>query len=446
MDRRLQYAFVMTQSTDQPDLLERYTIDRKLSQGGMAEVYLAHCIDADRVRPVVIKGVLPGFVDNDDFVRMMRNEARIAQSLCHPNIVRVEDVVEAEGRPFIVMEYLEGRNLHEIVHRATVRGQKLSRAFVCEVVVKMLAALGHAHERADDEGRLLGLVHRDVSLANVIVTWSGRVTVIDFGVAKATSLDDQGLTRVGQLKGKTTYMSPEQVQRDPLDCRSDLFSVGIVLWEMLTQRRLFARKQWMESMTAICLVDAPPPSTYLSDLPPALDRICARALSRDRQARYQTAAEMRVELEALIAAEGWSASPKQLKAELVTLFPDEAPPLDDGDETAEAEIVLEAEMVLEAEPEMPALYEDDGEAETRVTPYVMPLSNSQKTLLTTRSPDLHMFTQRHHGPSVYDDWGTPPPRESSWREGRPSIVLMVMAALLFVAFGVALSHLVGMAR
>src|SRR5438067_687960 len=124
----------MTQTTDQPGRLERYTIDRKLSQGGMAEVYLAHHVDADRKKPVVI-------------------------------------------------------------------------------------------------------------------TWSGRVTVIDFGVAKATSLDDQGLTRAGQVKGKMTYMSPEQVTREPLDCRSDLFSVGIILWELLTQRRLFARKQWMESMT-----------------------------------------------------------------------------------------------------------------------------------------------------------------------------------------------------
>ena len=275
---------------------------------------------------------------------MMADEARIAKSLCHPNVVRVEDLIEAEGRPFIVMEYLDGHNLHRDRPPGDIRSGRSCRA---PPSARSSPSARRARSRARARRRrrpLLGLVHRDVSPANVIVTWSGRVKLIDFGVAKATSLDDRGLTRVGEIKGKMTYMSPEQVQRDPLDGRSDLFSVGIMLWEMLTQRRLFARKQWMESMTAICLVDAPPPSTYVSDLPPALDRICARALARDRQARYQTAAEMRVELEALIASEGWSASPAQLQAELVTLFPDEAPPLDDGDETPEAEIVLEAEI------------------------------------------------------------------------------------------------------
>ena len=231
----------MTQ-TGTLEAIERYKIDRKLSEGGMAEVYLAHRSDSGSGRPVVIKGVLPDYVGNDDYVRMMRNEARIAASLSHPNIVRIEDMVETGGRPFIVMEYLDGRNLNQIVQRALAQQTKLSHAFVCSVVDKMLAGLGHAHDLGDADGAPLGLVHRDVSLANVIVTWTGRVALIDFGIAKATSAVDDGLTRVGQIKGKTTYMSPEQVRREPLDRRSALFSVGVVLGEMLAQRRALPRR------------------------------------------------------------------------------------------------------------------------------------------------------------------------------------------------------------
>ncbi len=434
-------ALGMTQPTDQQDRLERYTIDRKLGEGGMAAVYLAHCTEAERTRPVVIKSVLPDFVSNDDFVRMMRNEARIVQTLRHPNIVRVEDVVEAQGRPFIVMEFLDGRNLHEILRRAGSRQRRLSRALVCSVVVDMLAGLGYAHERVDEQGRSLGLVHRDVSLANVIVTWSGRVTVIDFGVAKATSLEDQDLTRFGQIKGKTAYMSPEQVQREPLDCRSDLFSVGIVLWEMLTQRRLFSRKQPMQSMMAICMEDAAAPSTYAADLPPALDRICARALARDRQQRYQTAAEMRADLEAVIAAEGWSVGPELVQAELAALFPGESGEQDDADEDLAPEISVAVD-----EAPAPALYADDSEAKTRVERPYAPLADTPSRPLAMRSPELQLFNQRLPGPSVYDDWGVPRSRAVGWRDAGRPIVLFVLASLLLLACGVALSQLVGMVR
>src|SRR4051794_33013777 len=151
MDRRVHYGRRMTQSAS-PEGIDCYKIDRKLSEGGMAEVYLAHRNDAGGRRPVVIKGVLPGFVNDADYVRMMRNEARIAASLCHPNIVRIEDLVETGGRPFIVMEYLDGRNLSQMVQRALMQRQTVSRASVCSVVTKMLAGLGHAHDLADAEG------------------------------------------------------------------------------------------------------------------------------------------------------------------------------------------------------------------------------------------------------------------------------------------------------
>jgi len=395
---------------------DQYTIDRKLSEGGMAEVYLAHRHDGDGSRPVVIKGVLPGFAGDTDYVRMMRNEARIAASLCHPNIVRIEDLVETGGRPFIVMEYLDGRNLNQIVQRAIAQQRRLSRAFVCSVVIKMLAGLGHAHDLADDEARPLGLVHRDVSLGNVIVTWSGRVALIDFGIAKATSAVDDGLTRVGVIKGKTSYMSPEQIKREPLDRRADIFAVGVVLWEMLTHQRLFARRGGLDIMMAICAEDAAPPSSVVPSLPAALDRICGRALARDREQRYQTAAEMRAELEAVIEAEGGPADDAALEAELAALFPVES---------AEAR-----------DEQMPALYDEyeleEEELATTVQPRMSlaarpaPPPASPPTVTTLRCHELTLLNQRLPGPSVYDEW-LPVARSERWWSLRGALLVALIA-------------------
>ncbi len=381
------------------DHVDRYRIDRKLTEGGMAEVYLGHRAVAGFDRPVVLKSLLPGFVDNHEHVAMMRNEARIAARLNHPNIVRVEDLVDVGGRPFIVMEYLEGQNLRQIVHRALTLQRTLALGFICRVVEKILAGLEHAHALVDGDGRPLGLVHRDVSLANVIVTWSGRVTLIDFGIAKATALVGDELTRAGHVKGKSAYMSPEQVRREPLDARSDLFSVGVVLWEMLTQRRLFARRSEIDSMMAICCQDAAPPSSIAPELPAAFDEICRKALARDREQRWQTAAEMRHALEALIAAEGMRASPDELRAELAALFPVES-----GAD--------EAPKVVADVPIAPGLY-DEEERPTTLSPrrgvvadvpLPLPPPPSPARPPTLRSTEMALYNQRVPGPSVYDDW------------------------------------------
>jgi serine/threonine protein kinase len=296
-----------------------YVIESKLSQGGMAEVFLAH--SSTHQRQVVVKSL---FGDRADakMAAMMVEEARIAARLSHPNVVQVLDLVESEGRPFIVMEYLDGQNLRQLMHRAATTHRRLSPAAACRVVLDVLSALGYAHRRTDEEGAPLGLVHRDVSPANVLVTWSGHVKLIDFGVAKATRGADRGLTRCGEIKGKVAYMSPEQIQRRPLDGRSDLFSMGIILWEALTLRRLFARKADFETLVAVMEGEVPAPSTFAT-LPVELDAICKKALSRDVGERYGSAEEMAADLEAVIAAEGWDASPSALRREIEALFQDE---------------------------------------------------------------------------------------------------------------------------
>ena len=409
---------------------DRFTIERKLAEGGMAEVYLARRNQPGVGDKVVMKSLLPSLLDNKDYVAMMLLEARLAAGLSHRNIVRIEDLIEVGGRPFIVMEYLDGQTLRQIVQRAIMQQRSLPPELVCRVIVEMLAGLGHAHDRRDDQGCSLGLVHRDISLANVIVTWSGRVKLIDFGIAKATQMVTEELTQAGQLKGKSAYMSPEQVRREPLDRRSDLFSVGVVMWEMLTQRRLFARKNELHSMIAVVEEDAPSPSSAAVELPAELDAICLRALARDREQRYQHADEMREALEALMAARGWTAKDAQMADELALLFPVESP------------AAIELSIDVEAEPSLPPLYGDE-EAATSIDvsqpappeplpPPPMLEWKAERRPATLRSSEVALFNQWVPGPSLYDDWYVAPRTDvdRAGARGRGALWIFLFSCLL----------------
>jgi len=320
-----------------------YVVDRKLSEGGMAEVLLAH--RAGHSMRVVLKHVLEAHADDPDFTGMLRREASVAATLDHPNVVQVHDFVEQQGKPYLVMEFLDGRNLREMLKRAAEKGRRLSPEVACRIVADMLAGLAYAHARTDAAGRPLGLVHRDVTPSNVVVTWSGAVKLIDFGIAKAMHQHGAELTRAGQFKGKCAYMSPEQLRGATLDHRADLFSAGIVLWESLTTRRLFARRRDIDTLRAICEENVPPPSSHVPELPPALDAICARALARAPEARYQDAGEMRADLVAIMHAMGWSASSDDVEQELHALFDDEEPAKAVGRETGTTTVIAEAPLM-----------------------------------------------------------------------------------------------------
>jgi serine/threonine protein kinase len=284
----------------------------------MAEVLLAH--REGLKKRVVLKHVLEMHADDPGFVGMLRREASVAATLDHPNVVQVHDFLEEEGKPYLVMEFLDGRNLREMLKRCADTGRRLPTPVGCRVIADVLAGLAYAHARTDGEGHALGLVHRDVTPSNVVVTWSGAVKLIDFGIAKAMHAHGAELTRVGQFKGKCAYMSPEQMCGRPLDHRSDVFSAGVVLWETLTNRRLFARKSDLDTMRAVCDEPIPAPSQFAPELPPALDVICARALARNPAERYRDAGAMRADLEAVILAMRWSASSLDVERELNTLF------------------------------------------------------------------------------------------------------------------------------
>jgi serine/threonine-protein kinase len=298
-----------------------YEIEGKLSQGGMAQVFLARSLSHQR--RVVVKSLFDDRPADEKSVGMMVEEARLAAKLQHPNVVQILDLIESEGRPYIVMEHLDGQNLRQMLFRAASVKRKISLAVACRIIMDVLAGLGYAHTATTDDGNPMGLVHRDVSPANVLLTWTGNVKLIDFGVAKATQEADRGLTRCGEIKGKCAYMSPEQAKRLSLDARSDLFAVGIMLWELLTVRRLYMRKTDFESLLAICRDDAPPPSTFNSEVPAELDRICQKALAREREDRYQTAEEMLADMQALVTENGWLATRRSLRHELRDLFAEE---------------------------------------------------------------------------------------------------------------------------
>lgn len=265
-----------------PQRRSRYNFGDKLGEGGMAEVFRATQVGAEGfTRPIAIKRVLPGFSSTAQFASMFIQEARLASLLDHPNIVAVIDFDrDEEGRLFLAMEYVSGRDLATIAATGP-----LPISTIIFVVEEILSGLGYAHNLPVDNGPS-GLIHRDVSPHNVLISWEGAVKVSDFGIAKARHAS--AATASTLIKGKPQYMSPEQANGEALDGRSDLFAVGILLWELLTGRHLFEGAT-REAFAQIFFRQIPPPSTVAADVPRDLDAVTMRLLAREKDARYATA-------------------------------------------------------------------------------------------------------------------------------------------------------------
>lgn len=264
----------------------------------MAEIFLARAKAAHGFEKlVVLKRILPQYAEDEDFVRMLLDEARLAATLHHPNIVQVYDmgIDEDLGQSFFTMEYVRGQDLRRIIKACVEKKGWPPLEHVLSIVTGVAAGLHHAHEQVGLDGDRLDIVHRDVSPSNILVTYTGAVKLVDFGIAKATVA--QSNTRHGTLKGKIPYMSPEQCRGERLDRRSDIFSLGTVLWELSTGSRLFKSDNELATLSRIANEDAPPPSQIAKDYPKDLERIVMRALRRDRDERYQTAQEFQLELE-----------------------------------------------------------------------------------------------------------------------------------------------------
>jgi serine/threonine protein kinase len=277
-----------------------YQILAKLATGGMAEIFLARGEGVAGVeRYCVLKRILRDRATDVNFVRMFLDEARLAAQLQHPNIAQVYDIGKLGDSYFFTMEYVHGETVRALLHRAQGLRRKLPINCVLTIAAGTAAGLHHAHARLGPGGRALGIVHRDVSPSNLMVSYEGGVKVVDFGVAKAS--DRATETKSGTVKGKISYLSPEQCKGKRVDRRSDLFSLGICLWEMLTCERLFKRSSDFENMNAIVTEATPPPSARRPDVPPEIDELVLRLLAKSPDDRYQTADDLVEALEATAA-------------------------------------------------------------------------------------------------------------------------------------------------
>ncbi|MEM9188201.1 MAG: serine/threonine-protein kinase, partial [Myxococcota bacterium] len=309
-----------------PDVLNlprpfgEYTLLRRLAVGGMAEVYIAKAKGIGGFeRLVAIKVIHPRFSEDDHFVQMLVEEAKISVLLSHHNIVQCFDLGRIDETYFIVMEYIEGADAYRTLRKA--KGQSLTLDFdICSFVVsKVCSALDYAHRKRDAEGRPLNIVHRDVSPQNVLLSYGGDVKLVDFGIAKAAMRGGQ--TEAGVIKGKYYYMSPEQAWGDPMDHRSDIFSAGIVLYELLTGQMLYQEESIPLLLDRVRKAEIPAPTARRGDIPAELSNITMKALAKEPEDRYQSAQEMSHDLRQFLYTIAPSFTPARLSELMMELFP-----------------------------------------------------------------------------------------------------------------------------
>jgi serine/threonine-protein kinase len=300
--------------------LGRYEILSLLGAGGMAQVYLALQRGAfASEKLVVIKQLRPELVSDQVFLTMFMDEARIALQLHHPNVVHTYEVGAEAGDYFLAMEFLEGLTLTQIVRKAGVGGLPLNLHLW--ILSQVLAGLSYAHELRALDGEPLGIVHRDVSPSNVMITSSGEVKLLDFGIAKAAGA--LSLTQQGVIKGKLGYVAPEQCLGRPSDARSDLFAVGVMLWEAIAGRRRLVAETSAAAFEARIRNREPQIDEVVPNVPPRLAEICKRALAHEPAERYATAAELRAELDEFLDSNYSRIGASQLAAQMVQLFTEE---------------------------------------------------------------------------------------------------------------------------
>jgi serine/threonine-protein kinase len=299
----------------------KYRLVAELGHGGMADVFLA-IVEGPRglgfAKLVVIKRLRPNLVDDPEFTSMLIDEARLAARLNHPNVVQTLEVGEASGHYYIAMEFLDGQPLQRIHHRAAARGGFDAR-LTYGIVLDVLDGLHYAHELVDYDGTSLRVVHRDVSPHNVFVTFDGVSKIVDFGIAKAVGRAAE--TRTGIIKGKVTYMAPEQARCGVVDRRADIFSVGVMLWEAATGVRMWKGLGDMAIMNRLVTGDIPSPSSQRPPhISPRFAAMCDRALAVDPEKRYATAEELRHDLEEFIRAEGLRVHARDIGARVTELY------------------------------------------------------------------------------------------------------------------------------
>ena len=269
----------------------------------MAEVWRGKQEGAGQFqRLVAIKKILSHISEDDEFRKMFADEANITVALHHPNIGQVQEFNHIDNTYYIAMEYISGKDLKHLWKAFSQKKTVVPVELACFIVQKMAEGLDYAHTKVDNMGKPLGIVHRDVSPQNVLLSWEGEVKVIDFGIAKAN--EKQSSTKVGTLKGKFAYMSPEQIRGLPLDGRADIFAIGVVLYELLTGQRAFTAESEFSLLEKVRQVELKPPTMVNADIPPELERIVFKALEKDRKVRYQRARDLAEDLQRYLLQQG----------------------------------------------------------------------------------------------------------------------------------------------
>ncbi len=301
--------------------LGRYELIKRIAVGGMGVIYLAKSRGAAGFeKTVIIKKILEHLAEEQEFITKFLDEGRIVVNLAHGNIVPVFDMGEEDGEYFIAMEYVPGRDLRDVLKRLQREDTILPAHLAVYIVTEACKGLDYAHRRTDDAGESLNIVHRDVSPSNILISRDGEVKVIDFGIARATSRAAKTVS--GRIQGKICYMSPEQAAGKSVDARSDIFSMGVVLYEMLTGRRPFQGESDLQSLDLVRKCEFVTPSELNPEIPAELDAIVDKALSRDLERRYQSIDELHVELLQWLYSGGSAVTSQQLAEFVRELFPE----------------------------------------------------------------------------------------------------------------------------
>ncbi len=298
-----------------------YVLLDRIAVGGMAEIFKAKQSGPRGFeRILVIKRILQHLSNEVEFKQMFDDEARIAAQLRHANIVQIFELGDIDGTPYIAMEFVEGRNLRDLTRALQAKGMQLSVEQTLFIISETLRGLHYAHHRSDSSGKALEIIHRDMSPQNIILSYEGEVKILDFGIAKAASRISK--TEAGVLKGKFSYMSPEQASGRPITQSTDIYAVGVILHELLTGERLFRAETDIETIERVKIGIVPKPSDRNPQIPPELDAIVLKCLQRNPEKRYQTAGEMQADISRLMREKNLVYGPQELSAFMKTLFAD----------------------------------------------------------------------------------------------------------------------------
>jgi serine/threonine-protein kinase len=301
--------------------LGRYRVVDEIGVGGMASVHLARMDGPGGFQKwVAIKRIHPHLVEDETFVNMFLDEARVAARISHPNVATVFELGKHEDTYWIAMEYLHGEPLREVMRRTEEMGQPMPPEIACRAIADAAEGLHSAHELLGRNGEKLQLVHRDVTPHNLFVTYDGTTKVVDFGIAKFSSR--MANTRAGTLKGKLAYMSPEQVAGEPIDRRTDVFALGVVLWELTTGQRLFRMENDLDTLAKVQECIVPRPSTIVRGYPIDLEKIVMKALAKNKNERYRTAREFSRALQSLLMRRGLFIASDEVAAYMASIFAD----------------------------------------------------------------------------------------------------------------------------